>query len=82
MYFFFPLLFSCNRWKEQEKANAHVQQARRGMEKEYMERAAAELEIHTKKFLHFYERYNNHLESLDVSATHFFQSAASNHLAT
>ena len=49
-----------------------MQEARRGMEKEYMERAAMEMRIQTKKFEHFYCRYNNHLESLDVNRNNFF----------
>ena len=37
------------------------------MEKDYIARAAHEQKIQTQKFEHFYHRYNNHLESLDVS---------------
>ena len=62
-----PQMFRCNRWKVQEKADAKVQEARKNMELEYMQRAAEEMEIHAKKFEHFYQRYNNHLESLEVS---------------
>ena len=43
-----------------------------------MERAATEIKIQTKKFEHFYDRYNNHLDSLEVSFTAvFFKSTFS-----
>ena len=37
------------------------------MEAAYVKKATEDLQSHTKRFQHYYDRYNNHLHSLDVS---------------
>ncbi len=61
------LPYSCNRFTAQEKANTTVEISRGDMEAAYMKKATEDLESHTKRFQHYYDRYNNHLHSLDVS---------------
>ena len=63
----FLLVHSCNRWNVQARADKDVEKARSTMEKEYVNKAYQDLETQHSKFEHYHERYNNHLQSLDVS---------------
>ena len=62
-----PLLRNCNWFTAQEKANTTVEGSRGDMEAAYVKKATEDLQLHTKRFQHYYDRYNNHLHSLDVS---------------
>lgn len=57
----------CNRWGAQAKADKAVKQMQTSMEQDYVTKAYHEMEEQQEKFEHYHERYNNHLQSLDVS---------------
>jgi len=60
-------LSSCNRFKAQRVAEQEVSTARRNMEQEYVRAAEEDQRQKKEKFMHYYERYSNHLNSLEVS---------------
>lgn len=60
-------LSSCNRFKAQRVAEQEVSTARRNMEREYVRAAEEDQRQKKEKFMHYYERYSNHLNSLEVS---------------
>lgn len=56
----------CNRFKEQQAAKVQVDKARQGMMEEYT-KAAKESEARKReRFEHYFSRYSNHLNSLEV----------------
>lgn len=57
---------SCNRWSAQAKAQRTVKQMQNSLEQQYVKKAYRDLEEQQHKFQHYHERYNNHLQSLDV----------------
>lgn len=63
------LAHRCNRFQAQEKAKDSVDKARGDMEAAYIKKATEDLKVHSKRFQHYHDRYNNHLQSLDVSQT-------------
>ena len=67
----------CNRWAAQNKANRAVKKHQSSLEKEYVKKAHVDLEEQQRKFEHYHDRYNNHLQSLDVSV--MVQILNSNH---
>jgi len=44
-----------------------VTAARKSMEEDYVRKAMADHDERKKRFKHYYERYSNHLDSLNVS---------------
>ena len=65
------LLSRCNRWAAQNKADKTVKKMQSNMEQEYVKKAYVDLEQQQHKFEHYHDRYNNHLQSLDVSTEVF-----------
>jgi len=59
-------LSSCNRFKAQRVAEQEVSTARRNMEREYVRAAEEDQRQKKEKFMHYYERYSNHLNSLEI----------------
>lgn len=56
----------CNRYKEQADARKQVDKARQDMVDDYV-KTAKETGVHNlEKFKHYYSRYSNHLNSLEV----------------
>ena len=60
------LSIRCNRWSAQAKADKVVKEMQSTLERDYVKRAYRDLEHQQRKFEFYHERYNNHLQSLDV----------------
>lgn len=58
--------FTCNRWSAQAKADKVVKKMQSTLEQDYVGKARRDLEQQQQKFEHYHERYNNHLQSLDI----------------
>lgn len=60
----------CNRYKEQAQARVQVEKARAGMVDEYVKTAKETETQSLERFKHYFSRYSNHLNSLEVSVYH------------
>ena len=56
----------CNRYKEQAEARLEVEKARKGIMDDYVKNAQETQVKSLEKFKHYYSRYDNHLNSLEV----------------
>ena len=68
MFVLYLCVCRCNRYNAIAKADRSVKAMQSGLEREYVNKAYRELEDQQHKFEHYHDRYNNHLQSLDVRA--------------